>query len=65
MVLLRINSVRKLVTLFHGKNAATYWRNIMEALLISIASFATPVALSIASIGAAAIAEKVTAKDEE
>jgi len=37
----------------------------MEALLISIASFATPVALSIASIGAAAIAEKVTAKDEE
>lgn len=37
----------------------------MEALLISIASFATPVALSIASIGAAALAEKVAPKSEE
>lgn len=36
-----------------------------EALLISLASFATPVALSIASIGAAALAEKAVPKDEE
>jgi hypothetical protein len=36
----------------------------MESLIISIASFAAPVALSIASIGAAAIAEKVASKDE-
>ena len=37
----------------------------MEDILISLASFAAPVALSIASIGAASLAEKFAPKDKE
>lgn len=36
-----------------------------EAFLISLASITAPIALSIASIGAASIAEKVTTKSED
>jgi len=65
MVLLRINSARKLVTLFHGKNAATYWRNIMvdASFILSIAPVAIPAATGIISAGVITIAEKILPSD--